>query len=362
MRKWISLVVLLLAGAGALAQQAVAPAAPFGDPERRAKLATAFADIDKILGDYARSVHAPGAAWGIVIDGELAHQGATGRARRRREGARRCRHGLPHRVDDQELHGDVDPQAARRGQAVARRSRRTVRPGAEEPALPDDGLAADHHPPPAHALGRLSRRQPVGRSAALRERGGAVAHAARGHSVLERAGHRLRVLELRVRDSRPHRVARLGQAVRRVRHRQHPQAARHDVDDAPSVEGRAEPARHRVSLGRRAVEGGAGAPARVFRRHGRHADLRSRPQPLRGGIPRRVAAARRARDGPDSPGIAARDAAALAPVRHARRPRQVDERHAADVDELRLRPERDADLPVSRAWSRTAAACPGTGR
>ena len=78
MRKWISLVVLLAAGSVALAQQAVAPAAPFGDPERRAKLATGFADIDKILGDYARSVHAPGAAWGIVIDGELAHQGVMG--------------------------------------------------------------------------------------------------------------------------------------------------------------------------------------------------------------------------------------------------------------------------------------------
>ena len=46
--------------------------------DRRAKLATAFADIDKILADYATSVHAPGAAWGIVIDGELAHQGAMG--------------------------------------------------------------------------------------------------------------------------------------------------------------------------------------------------------------------------------------------------------------------------------------------
>ena len=46
--------------------------------DRRAKLASAFADIDKILADYATSVHAPGAAWGIVIDGELAHQGAIG--------------------------------------------------------------------------------------------------------------------------------------------------------------------------------------------------------------------------------------------------------------------------------------------
>jgi CubicO group peptidase (beta-lactamase class C family) len=46
--------------------------------DRRERLVSAFADIDKILADYARSVHAPGAAWGIVIDGELAHQGTAG--------------------------------------------------------------------------------------------------------------------------------------------------------------------------------------------------------------------------------------------------------------------------------------------
>lgn len=46
--------------------------------DRRAKLASAFPEVDKILADFAKSVHAPGAAWGIVIDGELAHQGTFG--------------------------------------------------------------------------------------------------------------------------------------------------------------------------------------------------------------------------------------------------------------------------------------------
>jgi CubicO group peptidase (beta-lactamase class C family) len=77
MRKWIAFLVIVT-GTAVVAQQAVAPAAPFADPQRRAKLSTAFADVDRILGDYATSVHAPGAAWGIVIDGELAHQGAMG--------------------------------------------------------------------------------------------------------------------------------------------------------------------------------------------------------------------------------------------------------------------------------------------
>ena len=57
-----------------------AQAAPprFTDPDRRTKLAGAYGDVDKIFGDFAARAHVPGAAWGIVIDGELAHPGATG--------------------------------------------------------------------------------------------------------------------------------------------------------------------------------------------------------------------------------------------------------------------------------------------
>ena len=44
----------------------------------RAKLAAAFAEVDRLFRDYATQVHAPGAAWGIVVDGELAHTGVTG--------------------------------------------------------------------------------------------------------------------------------------------------------------------------------------------------------------------------------------------------------------------------------------------
>jgi CubicO group peptidase (beta-lactamase class C family) len=72
----------LLAGFPALAQapqpDVKSEAARFRDPERRSKLATAFPEVDRLFRDFATSSHVPGAAWGIVIDGQLAHTGATG--------------------------------------------------------------------------------------------------------------------------------------------------------------------------------------------------------------------------------------------------------------------------------------------
>ena len=139
-----------------------------------------------------------------------------------------------------------------------------------------------------------------------------------------------------------------GRPYRRVRLAEHPSAARHDVDDAAPVEGGGQPAGSRVSLGRRALEGRAGAPARVIRRDGRDADVDPRLEPLRLRTPRGVAAAGRAGARPDPPGFAPRDAAALAPRGRARRARQVDERNAPDVQRLRVWPPRDADVPVRR--------------
>ena len=40
-----------------------------------AKLRTAFGAIDRLFADFITREHVPGAAWGIVIDGELAHVG-----------------------------------------------------------------------------------------------------------------------------------------------------------------------------------------------------------------------------------------------------------------------------------------------
>ena len=65
-----------------LAQQAPvtfkAPPAGFPDPDRRAKLERAFPEIDRLFVKYAADAHVPGAAWGIIIDGRLAHTGVTG--------------------------------------------------------------------------------------------------------------------------------------------------------------------------------------------------------------------------------------------------------------------------------------------
>ena len=52
--------------------------ARFTDPDRTAKLATAFGDIDRMFREMAIREHVPGAAWGIIIDGRLVHVGTMG--------------------------------------------------------------------------------------------------------------------------------------------------------------------------------------------------------------------------------------------------------------------------------------------
>src|SRR4029077_7533668 len=74
MRTCCLLLLVLVAVVGA----AVEPAPQFADPQRRAKLESGFADVDRLFRELAERSHVPGAAWGIVIDGELAHAGAFG--------------------------------------------------------------------------------------------------------------------------------------------------------------------------------------------------------------------------------------------------------------------------------------------
>ena len=75
-----ALVMVAAQGAEHLSAQIAAanPPAAFADANRRAKLATAFPEIDKVVAEFMTRAHVPGAAWGIVIDGELAHIGVAG--------------------------------------------------------------------------------------------------------------------------------------------------------------------------------------------------------------------------------------------------------------------------------------------
>ncbi len=51
---------------------------PSAQQTDRAKLTAAFADVDRLFQGFATRAHVPGAAWGIVVDGELAHTGVAG--------------------------------------------------------------------------------------------------------------------------------------------------------------------------------------------------------------------------------------------------------------------------------------------
>jgi CubicO group peptidase (beta-lactamase class C family) len=55
-----------------------APPPRFTDADRRVKLGRAFPELDRLFEQYAAGAHVPGAAWGVIVDGELVHTGVTG--------------------------------------------------------------------------------------------------------------------------------------------------------------------------------------------------------------------------------------------------------------------------------------------
>jgi len=50
----------------------------FADPARAEKLAAAFPAIDRLMRDFAERARVPGIAYGVLVDGRLAHQGVWG--------------------------------------------------------------------------------------------------------------------------------------------------------------------------------------------------------------------------------------------------------------------------------------------
>jgi len=78
-------VLCTLLGAAPAAARAQAPgessrAAPaaFADPQRLAKLSAAFPRIDSLMRAFAERSRVPGIAYGIIVDGRLAHVGTAG--------------------------------------------------------------------------------------------------------------------------------------------------------------------------------------------------------------------------------------------------------------------------------------------
>lgn len=56
----------------------IAPPPKFSDTSRAAKLGTAFPEIDRLMAAFAERSTVPGIAYGIIIDGTLAHVGVSG--------------------------------------------------------------------------------------------------------------------------------------------------------------------------------------------------------------------------------------------------------------------------------------------
>ena len=55
-----------------------APPARFTDPQRLAKLSTAFPEIDQLMRGFAQRTRVPGIAYGIIVDGKVVHIGTAG--------------------------------------------------------------------------------------------------------------------------------------------------------------------------------------------------------------------------------------------------------------------------------------------
>ena len=158
-------------GAGRISAQstvrgAANPPATFADPDRRAKLATAFPEIDRMVADFMARAHVPGAAWGIVIDGELAHIGVPGHRDLPRKSPVTRDSVFRIASMTKSFTAMAILKLRDEGKLSLDDLGREVRPRAEEAALPDHRFAEDHGPASAVARGRFPRRQPVGRPAA----------------------------------------------------------------------------------------------------------------------------------------------------------------------------------------------------
>ena len=283
----------------------------FTDPERAARVRAAAPAVDALFAEALGELGAPGIAYGVALDGELLHSGGCG-VRDLESGSapdadtafRICSMTKSFiamvvlslrdegRLDIDAPLGEIaaDLRRARRGRAG-----RAARHGA--PAADDGRRTAAGRPLGGSPDGR---RQRLGEQRAVRAR----------RDALARAGHGLRVLQLRLGGARPghrgrHRTAPPG---RRARAR--PRAARPALDGLERRRSPAAAGRDGVLPGRRRLHGrGAAGRRRLLLGARRPLQQRARPGALERGVPGRRAAARCARAGAREPRDAARDAA-----------------------------------------------------
>ena len=117
--------------AGKMDDGLVAPPPAFADPGRRDKLTTGFAEVDRVVAEFQERERVPGVAYGVVVDGELAHQGGVG-VRDHEGGASADADWSSDRLDDQEPDGDVrSSSCGTRGGC-----RSTIPPSITFPSLP----------------------------------------------------------------------------------------------------------------------------------------------------------------------------------------------------------------------------------
>ena len=112
-----------------------------GDPpgairrsNRVAKLSSTFGEIDRRFRTSPSASTFPAACGRSSSTAKLAHIGVTGYRDIAAKSPVDSEHRVSHRVDDEELHRDGDSQAARRREALARRSGREMGPGARAAA------------------------------------------------------------------------------------------------------------------------------------------------------------------------------------------------------------------------------------
>ena len=78
MRALLVTLCVLAALSPCRAQSSLAPPARFADADRLAALRTAFPEVDRLMAEFAERERVPGIAYGVVVDGRLAHVGTAG--------------------------------------------------------------------------------------------------------------------------------------------------------------------------------------------------------------------------------------------------------------------------------------------